>query len=297
MTSGSYNYGITETEEHCPGLPGTCGTPDADDVVFYRWPNIDFDGSRRYVRLSALAGSDQIFTIPFSDTEVTPGGTWQYNPGAWHHAIDFSRGDGKTFKVLAAGPGVVIFIGWDNWSGNTIVISHDAAGVKDAYRTIYMHLRNGPSSDSDNCWSKTVPTLAEPRLSQYKSFLTSTGCPQNPPRNPDSNYWGTESEKIDTTLLSNSVEAGTFLAWAGETGPGGCNCTNDSASYTWGGGVNTHLHVFFTRRDQTNNEWYFIDPYGIYGHPSCYPSNLTDPITTSCARYPITWKGGKPQYS
>ncbi|MGH9666563.1 MAG: M23 family metallopeptidase, partial [Bryobacteraceae bacterium] len=130
MPTGSYNYGITRTAEHCPGLPGTCGTPAPTDVVFYRWPNIDFDGTERFVRLSALEGNDRIFTLPFSDTAVRRGGTWLYSPGSWHHAIDFSRGDGQTFKVLAAAPGRVIFIGWDNWSGNTIVISHDAGGAK-----------------------------------------------------------------------------------------------------------------------------------------------------------------------
>ena len=65
-----------------------------------------------------------------------------YSPGKWHHAIDFSRSDGGTFGVLAAS-GRVIHIGWDWWSGNTIIVSHDVGGgVKDAYRTVYMHLRN-----------------------------------------------------------------------------------------------------------------------------------------------------------
>ena len=56
-----------------------------------------------------------------------------------------------------------------------------------------------------------------------------------------------------------------------------------------------HLHIFFARKDPTNNEWYLIDPYGIYGPPDCYPANFSDPIS-GCARYPITWKGGKPQH-
>jgi hypothetical protein len=190
----------------------------------------------------------------------------------------------------------VIHIGWDWWSGNTIVVSHDAGGVKDAYRTIYMHLRNGSANDCDVSWSKTVPNLGEPRLSHFKTYLKSTGCPQTGKRSPDSKYWGTDSDKIDMSLLGKSVKAGAFLAWAGDTGPGGCGCTDDKTSYKWEGGVNTHLHIFFARRDPSNNEWYFIDPYGIYGPPSCYPAELTDSINKACARYPITWKGGKPQY-
>lgn len=296
MPTGSYNYGITRTAQHCPGLPGTCGTPGAGQTVAYRWPNIDFNGTERFVRLSALEGNDKIFTLPFNDPAVKRHGTWLYSPGSWHHAIDYSRSDGKTFKVLAAAPGRVIHIGWDWWSGNTIVMSHDAGGVQDAYRTIYMHLRNGPQNDCGVSWSQTVPNLGEPRLSHFKSYLTATGCPLTGTRNPQSTYWGTDSEKIDMTLLGKTVSAGALIAWAGDTGPGGCGCTNDSASYVWGGGVNTHLHIFFARRDPSNNEWYFIDPYGIYGPPSCYPATFADPINGACARYPITWKGGKTQY-
>jgi hypothetical protein len=62
-----------------------------------------------------------------------------------------------------------------------------------------------------------------------------------------------------------------------------------------GGGVNTHPHIFFARRDPTNNEWYFIDPYGIYASGGCYPA-LNTAINTPCARYPAAWKGGKAQY-
>jgi hypothetical protein len=150
-------------------------------------------------------------------------------------------------------------------------------------------------------WSKSVPYIdswqtKEPVLSQYKSFLEKTG-PQSGNQNPDSQYWGTQSQAINMNLLGSQVQAGEFLAWAGETGPGGCGCTNDKdPNWTWSGKTNTHLHIFFTRRDPSNNEWYFIDPSGIYGPPVCYPTHMTDPITTPCARYPISWKGGKPQY-
>lgn len=296
MPTGSYNYGITRTSQHCPGLPGTCGTPGPGSVVSYRWPNLDFDGTQRYVRLSALEGDDRIFTLPFSDSLVKRRGTWLYEPGSWHHAIDYSRDDRDTFKVLAAAAGRVIHIGWDWWSGNTIVVSHDAGGVQDAYRTIYMHLRNGPQNDCSVSWSETVPNLGEPRLTHFKKYLNDTGCPQTGKRDPQSKFWGTESDKIDMSLLGKKVKAGAFLAWAGDTGPGGCGCTGDKASFKWGGGGNTHLHIFFARRDPSNNEWYFIDPYGLYGPPSCYPASFSDPISTACARYPITWKGGKTQY-
>ena len=69
----------------------------------------------------------------------------------------------------------------------------------------------------------------------------------------------------------------------------------DDASWIWGGGVNTHLHIFFARRDPTDNEWYFIDPYGIYSSGGCYPG-FNQAINSSCARYPVMWVGQKAQY-
>jgi hypothetical protein len=294
----AYNYAITATSSHCKGTPGTCGTPAPGAKVYYRWPCATFDGHARYARLSALSYSDApLFTLPFTDQSVKKVGTWLYDPGSWHHAIDYRPDDRHSFPICAAAPGRVIFIGWDPWSGNTIIMSHDSAGVTDAFRTIYMHLRDGPTHDADKSWKVTVPTLQEPRLSQFKDYLGNTGCPQGGPYAPDATYWGTDEHRIDRSLLNKSIAAGTVIAQAGSTGPGGCGCTNDDASWTWGGKDNTHLHIFFARRDPTDNEWYFIDPYGIYGPPSCYPTALTDPVTTSCARYPVAWKGGKPAYS
>ena len=174
-------------------------------------------------------------------------------------------------------------------------MSHDVGKVKDAFRTIYMHLRNGALNDCKDAWSKTIPTLMGKRLSYYKDYLNKTGCPKNGPWKPQSKYWGTNSDTINKNLLGKKIRAGTFLASAGNTGPGGCGCTSDKAGWKWSGGHNIHLHIFFARRDLTNNKWYFIDPYGIYSLPKCYPSKLTDPIKTPCARYPIAWKGNRPR--
>jgi hypothetical protein len=294
----TYNYGITATTLHCRGTPGTGGSPAPSAVVTYHWPCATFDGSARYVRSSALHYSDHpAFTLPFSDTAVKQRGTWLYGPNRWHHAIDYSRDDHGSFPIRAAAAGRVVHIGWDIWSGNTIVMSHDAGGVTDAFRTIYMHLRDGPTHDADQSWNVTVPTLQEPRLSQFKSFLEQSGCPKGGPYQPKAEIWGTDSDGIDTGLLGKQVAAGAVIAQAGCTGPGGCGCIkDDDASWRWGGVANTHLHIFFARRDPTDEEWYFIDPYGIYAPPSCYPSPMTSKVTTPCARYPIAWKGAQPQY-
>src|SRR5262249_40073734 len=153
-------------------------------------------------------------------------GTWLYSPGRWHHAIDYSRDDSTSFSVLASAPGQVIHIGWDWWSGNTMIVSHDAGGGTDAYRTIYMHLRNGPQADCAAAWNNTVPNLGEPLLSQFKSYLNATGCPQFGRRSPQAAYWGTDADAINMGLLGTNVAAGTFLAHAGNTAPGGCGCTD-----------------------------------------------------------------------
>lgn len=185
--------GETRNSTHCPGLPGTCGTPGAGSTVVYRWP-VDEDGGDRYVRHSALSFADSPFT------------------------------------TLAAGSA---------------------------------------------------------ELADFKQHLEDTGCKQNASqRSLDAGHWGTDSETIPN-LLGQTVTAGQFLAWAGNTGPGGKRGA---------GGPNTHLHIFFARRDPSNNEWYFFDPYGIYGPPDCYPAEVTGGLGGFCVRYPVAWKRGRPQY-
>jgi murein DD-endopeptidase MepM/ murein hydrolase activator NlpD len=289
----TYNYGITASSLHCEGVPGTCPAPSPGAVVYYRWPNLQI-GTSYYARNSALFGAkDKLFTLPFKDAASSMGHNgWLYSPGSWHHAIDYYRNDTKTFQITAAAPGKVIYIGWDNWSGNTMVISHDVGRVKDVYRTIYMHLQNGPLTDCNSAWTKTVPTLTGSTLTNYKTYLNGTGCPQNTSqRSPTEANWGKSTQKINTSLLGTQVTAGQAIAWAGSTGPGGCGCANDGTT-----NANTHLHIFFAHKD-SDGHWYFFDPYGIYSFPSCYPSAVNGTITTACARYPIAWKGGSPQYS
>ena len=80
---------------------------------------------------------------------------------------------------------------------------------------------------------------------------------QNPAnRNPS--HWGQNSDTIRVTV-GQQVDRGEFLAWAGQTGPGGNRNQNI---------VNTRLHIFFAHRDPTDKNWYFFDPYGIYSTPS-----------------------------
>jgi hypothetical protein len=256
--------------------------------VPYSWPVVT-DGSSHYVRNSALEFSDQIFTLPFNDPAVALWQGWIYNNGGYHHALDFGVDGSHSFQVRAAAPGNVVYIGWDNWSGNTIVVSHaDAAGNPDKFRTIYMHLRNGASHDCSTAWNNTVPTLSGQNLTDYTAHLNDTGCTMDPAkRKLDATTWGTDSETIDMTLLGKIVSRGAVLAHAGDTGPGGKRGAGT-------GSPNIHLHIFFARKDPSDGKWYFFDPYGLYNQRSCYPSAFADPIHHVHAGYGIAWLNGKP---
>ncbi len=280
-----YDYGITRTATHCPGLSGTCAVPGND--VVYSAPFYE-EGGARYVRFSAVNIEDQIFTLPFTDTDMKHNG-WLYEPGSWHHAIDYYNG--TNFQVRAAAPGTVIHVGWDWWSGNTVVVSHDVGAEKDKYRTIYMHLLNGAEADCTRSWTQTVPKLSDPELSNYKSYLADSDCNQDGSGVPDPNRWGTNADVIPV-VPGQIVERGEVLGKADSMGPGGCGCVKG------GKGPNHHLHIFFAHRDPTDDRWYFFDPYGIYGPTECYPTRDdaegASPATP-CARYPVAWLGGRPQ--
>ena len=299
--SGLYDYGITRTATHCPGLPGTCGTPGPNEVVLYRQPVVATPNGR-YVRFPAVTFSDQLFTLPVEDAGGMGHNGWLYKSGSWHHAIDYGITGAESFDLLAAADGTVVHVGWDAWSGGTIVVSHDAGGISDAYRTIYMHVRNGADADCQRAWDETYyPNQTQDFAPHYKEYLEVSGCAEDPAdRELLEDRWGKNSEAISQALLGSEVERGQVLARAGSTGPGGCGCIPEdpanAAVGSGGTGPNTHLHIFFARRDLGNDEWYFFDPYGMYAPSSCYPAGMTDALPAACARYPIAWQGGVPQF-
>lgn len=279
-----YDYWVKGSSLHCEGLPGNCPSTSNPGVT-YHWPSVNISG-KTFLRHSALDIKDQIFTLPFKKPAVEMTGffPWMYKANDWHEAIDYYTGDDyKTFEIVASAPGKVIHMGWDDWSGNTVIVSHNAGGKTDVYRTIYMHLRNGAANDCSLSWTNGVPASGK-RKSDYKSHLNNTGCPEKvADRDPKSANWGTDSHKLDMSLLGKTVSAGDVIGWAGSTGPGGMN--------------GNHLHIFYVHRDPTDNRWYFFDPYGIYATKECYPSKMDGSINKNCARYPIAWKNGKPGYA
>jgi len=297
MPTGWYDYGITGSSTHCEGPPGTCAGNTAS--VFYRGPFYEEADGSRFLRLSAVQDIAPIFTLPFAAPGLTHNG-WLYAPGSWHHAIDYGAAGGATFDVRAAADGVVVHVGWDWWSGTTVVVSHDdpgagAAGV-DRYRTVHMHLRDGAQRDCARSWAVTAPQLDVPASraahDNYVAFLAATGCARDGSGVPDPAYWGAAADRV-RVAVGQRVARGQVLAAAGCTGPGGCGCTTGRPARP-----NTHLHIFFARRDATDARWYFFDPYGIYGPTQCYPTAGNaggGNAATQCARYPSAWLGGTPR--
>ena len=269
MPTGTYDYGVT-------------GHSDV-----YHWPVQDTTGATRFARLTHLTAIEPFLTLPFSDPDVARGGIWRYGNGDWHHAGDYSRGD-ATFEVKASAAGRVLYVGWDQWSGNTVIISHDVNGVSDAYRTIYMHLRDGADHDADAAWNQTMTAtwIKASDLADYETHLLDTGNTKDPlTRDLDAAHWGTSTETI-LVSVGQHVSRGQQIAWAGNTGPGGKRGS---------GGPNTHLHIFWTRRD-ADGQFYFYDPYGLYSTPDNYAAGVTDATGGPCVRYPVGWNGGKPEY-
>ncbi len=157
----------------------------------YRWP-VD-DGN--YVRLSALTFDARPFTLPFM--RPVPSCTGARGSTARRPAT------GTTRSTTRARPADVRRQGrrrprqgrlrpaGTTWSGNTIIVSHEVGAVDDAFRTIYMHLRNGPQHDH-----RRVPERdgADPEghtgqgdltLTNYKRYLDATGAkPKRPTGSP-----------------------------------------------------------------------------------------------------------------
>jgi hypothetical protein len=176
----------------------------------------------------------------------------------------------------------VIFAGWDGFSGNTVIVSHDVGGEDDAYRTVYMHLRNGAAHDCAFSWSVSVSGAPQgsPMLAAYEAQLERTGCSENPTkRRLDPRFWGTDNDTLEPGLLGRQVTAGAVLGKAGDTGPGGFATAADP---------NVHLHVFYARRDQQDGAWVLFDPWGVYGVASCYPRGVSTGKTAE--GFPSAWK-------
>jgi len=273
-----YEQRVAATRTHCALPPERCGEVHEKSVA-YRWPA---EGDSRAVRIALLQSVKPLFTAPVAESPVHLLAAWLYEPGRWHMAADYGIDGAQSFEARAAAPGKVIFVGWDGFSGNTVIVSHDTGGVPDAYRTVFMHLRNGARHDCTASWDESVRQAPQgsPMLAAYKAQLERTGCgAKASDRHPDPRFWGSEADVMTPNLLGRSVKAEDVLGRAGDTGPGGFATAENP---------NVHLHVFFARRDASDGAWILFDPWGVYGIPSCYPSGT--PKGRSLQGFPSAWK-------
>jgi hypothetical protein len=273
-----YEQRIAATRTHCALPFERCGEVHEKSVA-YRWPAED---DSRTVRTALLLSVKSLFTAPVADPPVHRLAGWLYEPGRWHMAADYGIDGAQSFDARAAAPGRVIDAGWDGFSGNTVVVSHEAGAEPDAYRTIFMHLRNGARHDCAASWAESAKQAPQgsPMLAAYKARLERTGCgAKAADRRPDPRFWGSEGDVMDASLLGRSVKAGDLLGRAGDTGPGGFATAENP---------NVHLHVFFARRDARDGAWILFDPWGVYGIPSCYPPGT--PKGRSLQGFPSAWK-------
>jgi hypothetical protein len=257
------------------------------------------------------------FVEPFDPTDLPNGshvsvvGGWYYDfsgssPGtttggdadSGHAGIDYTRrplqsGENPTYKVHAAASGKVIFADWTELSGNAVVVAHTAPDGT-PYRTIYMHLRNGAKHDLQHALLATIKKLPDGkpdmtnRETRYRLYADAQKkIADANGGTPKSLYWGTEDEKLQVHV-GDSVAAGQFIAWTGDTGDGGAGDALDpanpgqfySSSQATG---NNHLHLYFAAKHpdpSLTSRWVLIDPYGIYSEASsgCYadPMNRRD---------------------
>lgn len=286
-------WGHPKTNLHCEGVPATCNFDASTSDIEYSSP-VDEIGDKTYVKLSVINEGDQIFTLPFEDKDVNLSGTWIYSSGGYHHAEDYSLSPSASFEVHAAAPGKVIFAGWTDWGGNAVIISHDANGKTDQYRTIYKHLKNGSDNDCTMSLTQSLPDLSkQDDIDKFQAYLSYTDC-DNPGDTPMELYWGTPDQTLEVSA-GQDVDRGQLLGWAGNTGPGGMmkSIKIDAINTT---SKNIHLHIYFAKRDLNDDKWYLIDPYGIYSQRDCYPTDLDDPINTPCSRYQVFWKDGIAKY-
>lgn len=274
-----YLQTVARTATHCAEVPERCTAPPPESVVEYRWPS--GDGGRE-ARLDLLRSVQRLFVLPFQDERVRLLSGWLYAADRWHMAADFGIDGRESFVVRAAAAGQVIFVGWDGFSGNTVILSHDAAGERDAYRTLYMHLRGGAAHDCASSWRESVRRAppASPLVAAYKAQLERSGCSELPEtRSPDPRFWGTDRDILDPRLLGREVAAGSVLGRAGDTGPGGFATADDP---------NVHLHVFFVRRDPGDGAWILFDPWGVYNEAGCYPLRIDEAVAGRA--FPSAWR-------
>lgn len=271
------HYELPDLSLHAALTASTCTTPKvANDCCGYNIGGTQYHGPKEVYKNEAdsrsFAGGltpRMAFFLPFEGDIASLGQGWIYENGNEHSSADFSKtkvdaDTDPTFAVRAAAPGRVVSKVWDNWHGNILVLEH-TAGNGTKYRTLYFHLRNGKRNDLANARAIKEPTPANDTISRYIKYAAL--------KDPKDINWGTDSQKIPVNV-GDWVEAGQFIAWSGNTGPGGAGAgLNADGTLMDTTRANNHLHFMLAVvNPKTTGEWIFIDAFGVYAKVStgCY---------------------------
>ena len=248
--------------------PGLCTTPQPYVGSMTRSfpsgrtlksPRSTFSSESSAVEYLKKVKAKMPFYLPYRHPKVRLSSGWLYGSGNSHRGQDYSRsdvpdGEDSTFAVRASAGGVVTDVFWTDLSGNIVVVEHTApSGEK--YVTYYSHLRNGRDADQARANAIDCTSVTDDRCEPYKKFATDYTSHVS---------WGTNDHVIDLKV-GDTVSAGQFLAWAGNTGYGGAGWGLDDDGKPTSSRGNVHLHAYFGAAHPTDaNVFVAVDPYGVY---------------------------------
>jgi hypothetical protein len=201
--------------------------------------------------MSFLSHDIQELVLPFTSLHIRMTGGWLYSNGNIHNGIDFNDEPNQlypypdhttrtNFKVVAASEGTMV--GWDETKLLTLEhVSNDGQ----LYRTIYNMMRNVPVV--------TVPSGSVIDLGGPVAAGQVIGEVYDPPGNPIHLHFG--------MALPHTVPAG----WM----PDPARLFNELSaqfSITFTSAQQSKiLNNWSTSPSWPRTEWFFIDPFGLYG--------------------------------
>lgn len=232
-------------------------------VTYYSPEDLFFDESSAQTALGEIYAQVPLY-LPFTDPDVKLSQGWIYNSGGAHGSHDYNQsaaleeGDDPAFKVRSIASGTVVAKYWDDWHGNVVIIEHADIGDIE-YRSHYFHLRDGLDHDVAMALSETDAT-GDPSNNRDKYVAFAKMEP------PNELWWGTNDQAMPIDV-GDHVGPHEFVAWSGNTGPGGAgNGLDEKGNPSNAKTANNHLHFMISVRhpEWTGGEWLYVDPAGVY---------------------------------
>jgi murein DD-endopeptidase MepM/ murein hydrolase activator NlpD len=201
---------------------------------------------------SFLSHGIQELVLPHTSVHVKMTGGWLYSNGSIHNGIDFNDEPQRlypypdhinrtNFEVVAAAEGTIV--GWDETK--LLTLEHVSNGGQ-LYRTIYNMMRNVPVAT-------VTPGSVVVELGRQVAAGQVIGEVYDPPDNVIHLHFGMALPHTvpsgwmpDLTLLFNELSAQFSITF-----------TNDQQRQI--------LNNWSSSRSWPRTEWFFIDPFGLYG--------------------------------